>query len=97
MYPPNMQGGAQPLAPHMQMPPALPNQPTTVVCPQCQNQVTTSIKYVSGMLTWIIFGILMLCGCWLGCCLIPFCTNCTKNTEHYCPKCNAFIGTCKKV
>ncbi|XP_013397792.1 lipopolysaccharide-induced tumor necrosis factor-alpha factor homolog [Lingula anatina] len=83
-------------------------QPTTVVyvnapafgpnskqmqCPYCQAHVTTSVEYYSGGATWLVAGITLFVGCWLGCCLIPFCIQDLKDARHFCPNCNRTLGT----
>ena len=33
-----------------------------------------------------------MCGCGLGCCLIPLCIDSLKNTKHVCPNCRRVVG-----
>ena len=49
--------------------------PTRCKCPNCRQEVVSRVDYEPGGLTWLISGILCLFGCWLGCCLIPFCVD----------------------
>ncbi|XP_062581068.1 LITAF domain-containing protein-like [Saccostrea cucullata] len=61
-------------------------------CPYCRANITTSTSYETGTLTWIICGVLILFGLWLGCCLIPFCIDGCKDVIHTCPNCNQVVG-----
>ncbi|VDP13109.1 unnamed protein product [Onchocerca flexuosa] len=47
----------------------------TMTCPSCNKAIVTETRTHAGLLAFIICGILLLFGCWLGCCLIPFCIN----------------------
>ncbi|XP_013397753.1 cell death-inducing p53-target protein 1 homolog isoform X1 [Lingula anatina] len=62
-------------------------------CPYCQAHITTSVNYHSGGLTWLIAGLICIFGCWLGCCLIPFCIDDMQDATHSCPNCNRTLGT----
>ncbi|CAF0995037.1 unnamed protein product [Adineta ricciae] len=66
--------------------------PVQCCCPNCQSLVVTRVEQTSGLLAWLICLFLVIFGCWLGCCLIPFCVSDLQNVQHYCPNCNAFIG-----
>jgi lipopolysaccharide-induced tumor necrosis factor-alpha factor len=68
------------------------NKPVQCTCAHCHSLIITRIKRSPGLLVWIICFILILFGCWLGCCLIPFCIHDIQNTQHYCPNCKSFIG-----
>nr|XP_027203607.1 lipopolysaccharide-induced tumor necrosis factor-alpha factor homolog [Dermatophagoides pteronyssinus] len=67
--------------------------PIRMVCPYCHSKVLTEIRYKDGLLTYILCCGLVLFGCWLGCCLIPFCVPSLKDVEHYCPECGELIYT----
>ncbi|XP_064600170.1 cell death-inducing p53-target protein 1 homolog isoform X2 [Liolophura sinensis] len=71
--------------------------PVTINCPHCQNHVTTSLVYETGALTWIVSGVLCLFGCWLGCCLIPFCIPELQDVEHRCPNCYRVVGMFRRL
>ncbi|XP_069501886.1 lipopolysaccharide-induced tumor necrosis factor-alpha factor homolog [Ambystoma mexicanum] len=71
--------------------------PTRTTCPSCQQQIVTNISPVPGLLTWLLFGGLLLFGCWLGCCLIPFCVDSLQDVRHTCPSCNHEIGRFKRL
>ncbi|KAH9490018.1 hypothetical protein Btru_045050 [Bulinus truncatus] len=66
--------------------------PALIVCQHCQATVTTATEYQVGLLTWAIAGLICLFGLWLGCCLIPFCIDGTKDVLHRCPNCKQIVG-----
>nr|XP_006822301.1 PREDICTED: lipopolysaccharide-induced tumor necrosis factor-alpha factor homolog [Saccoglossus kowalevskii] len=67
--------------------------PVNVRCPSCHTDIVTVLNYTSGVLAWVICGIICLLGGWLLClCLIPFCINACKDVVHSCPNCHAVIG-----
>lgn len=66
--------------------------PTHFTCKYCQYVGITRVKKQTGGATWLSCCGLALVGCVYGCCLIPFCTDCTKDTEHVCPNCNNVVG-----
>jgi lipopolysaccharide-induced tumor necrosis factor-alpha factor len=66
--------------------------PYQCTCPVCRNNIVTRTESVPGACTFLsCFGCLLI-GCWLGCCLIPFCVPELEDTVHSCPNCNAFIA-----
>ncbi|XP_048762284.2 LITAF domain-containing protein-like [Ostrea edulis] len=71
--------------------------PVAMQCPYCHASITTSTAYETGTLTWIICGVLILFGLWLGCCLIPFCIDGCKDVIHSCPSCNQTVGKFNRV
>jgi lipopolysaccharide-induced tumor necrosis factor-alpha factor len=71
---------------------AFAKSPVQCSCPNCRSMIITRVEQTSGLLTWLLCFFLVLFGCWLGCCLIPFCISDLQNIQHYCPNCNAFIG-----
>lgn len=68
-----------------------------LVCPSCTAQITTTVTYDSGLLTWLACVGLIFIGLGWGCCLIPFCVNSCKDATHNCPNCGAFIGRYKPL
>lgn len=71
--------------------------PIQTVCPHCQGQVITSVEYESGLLTWIICIVLAVFGCWIFCCLIPFCIDACKDVVHNCPSCRRRIAVYRRI
>ncbi|XP_069590115.1 lipopolysaccharide-induced tumor necrosis factor-alpha factor homolog isoform X1 [Ranitomeya imitator] len=71
--------------------------PVTCSCPVCHQSIVTRTEPKSGLLTWLIAGSLILLGCWLGCCLIPFFVDGCKDVDHYCPSCNHHISKYKRI
>nr|DBA20220.1 TPA: hypothetical protein GDO54_015935 [Pyxicephalus adspersus] len=71
--------------------------PASCMCPVCRQNVISRIEYNSGLLTWLIFGILIFLGCIIGCCLIPCCVNSCKDVNHYCPNCKHLIHKYKRL
>ncbi|KAG8558412.1 hypothetical protein GDO81_016981 [Engystomops pustulosus] len=71
--------------------------PVSCTCPVCQQRIVTRIQHSNGLLVWAIFGVLLLFGCWLGCCLIPFCVDGCKDVDHYCSNCNHHLSKYKRM
>ncbi|XP_063331524.1 LITAF domain-containing protein-like [Pelmatolapia mariae] len=70
--------------------------PGQMKCPHCQTEVVTKTEYKIGILTWLIFGVLLLVGCW-PCYVIPFFVKECKDVEHSCPTCNSVIHIHKRM
>ena len=64
--------------------------PTT--CPYCHSQITTRVQSESSSKTHLFAVLLCLIGC-IPCCLIPYCSDSCQNQNHYCPSCQAFLGS----
>uniref|UniRef100_A0A8C5QY38 LITAF domain-containing protein n=1 Tax=Leptobrachium leishanense TaxID=445787 RepID=A0A8C5QY38_9ANUR len=104
-YPPPPYGMPQPSAPVFLAPVVshttviynFQDTPAATTCPACRQSIITRIVYNIGLLTWLIFGILLLFGCWLGCCLIPFCVDSCKDVDHFCPNCNHHLYKFKRL
>uniref|UniRef100_A0A915D9V4 LITAF domain-containing protein n=1 Tax=Ditylenchus dipsaci TaxID=166011 RepID=A0A915D9V4_9BILA len=39
--------------------------PVTVTCPHCHQNTVSKLKFSAGLLAWILFGLLLLFGCWM--------------------------------
>jgi len=70
----------------------LRDRPVAIVCPYCGARGMTQIDYEPGACTWLSVGGCVLCGLWLGCCLIPLCVDSLKDVVHYCPNCHHHVG-----
>uniref|UniRef100_T1JEW0 LITAF domain-containing protein n=1 Tax=Strigamia maritima TaxID=126957 RepID=T1JEW0_STRMM len=71
--------------------------PINITCPNCGSHVVTSTTTNPGLLSWLICGMCVLFGCWLGCCLIPFCIPECQDVEHSCPNCKSLLGTNRRL
>ncbi|CAF1283821.1 unnamed protein product [Rotaria sordida] len=71
--------------------------PVQCTCPHCYQIIVTRVEKREGLLPWLICGGILLMGGWLGCCLIPFCIDSLKDTEHYCPHCAALLGSQRRL
>ncbi|KPU76573.1 uncharacterized protein Dana_GF28190 [Drosophila ananassae] len=67
-------------------------EPTTVVCPHCQVQVTTRTEPKATTKTHL-FALIMCLTCLWPCACCLYCTDCARSTTHYCPSCNNYVGT----
>ncbi|CAI5791988.1 LITAF domain-containing protein [Podarcis lilfordi] len=97
---PGVIGGPQPVtvqAVYVQAPLVFHDRPVQMNCPACQKTILTRLSYTSGALTWLACGGLFLVGCVAGCCLIPFCVDSLQDVDHYCPSCNALVGTYRRL
>ncbi len=70
----------------------LGEKPVQCICTKCHSLITTRVQQTPGLLAWIFCIIFILFGCWLGCCLIPFCISDIQNNQHYCPNCKALLA-----
>ncbi|XP_076381280.1 uncharacterized protein LOC117225938 isoform X2 [Megalopta genalis] len=66
--------------------------PMTTVCHRCTSIVVTAVEVRRSVITHITAFALFLCGCW-PCCMLPYCLNSCNDIDHYCPVCNAHLGT----
>ena len=61
-----------------------PSIPVSIVCPHCNNSVTTTIKAEIGKTTLVsCVALSFVFLCWF-----PFLVDSFKDMVHYCPKCN---------
>jgi lipopolysaccharide-induced tumor necrosis factor-alpha factor len=66
--------------------------PVQIECRYCNETMVTRVKPIAGNMTWIFCGALAIFGCWLGCCLIPFCVRDLQDMEHKCSACGSILG-----
>ncbi|CAK5047338.1 unnamed protein product [Meloidogyne enterolobii] len=71
--------------------------PQQAYCPTCKQHTLTEVKYVSGLLTWILVFVFIIFGFVCCCCLIPFCVDSCKDCQHRCTQCYTYIGTYQRV
>ncbi|KAL0839411.1 hypothetical protein ABMA28_016136 [Loxostege sticticalis] len=66
--------------------------PAQVTCPSCHASIMSRVDHKSTTKTHLIALALCLCLCW--CCVcVPYCMDSCQNADHYCPNCNAYLGT----
>ncbi|PRP85923.1 lipopolysaccharide-induced tumor necrosis factor-alpha [Planoprotostelium fungivorum] len=66
-------------------------------CQFCGAQVVTRVTHEAGLLAWLACGGLACVGCWMGCCLIPFCVDGCLDVHHHCPNCSRIVGTKRRI
>lgn len=71
-------------------------QSSRATCPSCHSEITTSTDTEAGTRTYLMSGLCLLFGCWLGCFLIPCCMEDCLDVRHTCPNCKAHLGTYKR-
>ncbi|XP_052232076.1 LITAF domain-containing protein-like isoform X2 [Dreissena polymorpha] len=65
--------------------------PVRIQCQYCQAEVFTATHHENGAVTWLAcLGIMLVLP--LGCCLIPFFIDGTKDVVHTCPNCYQEVG-----
>ncbi|CAB3258140.1 unnamed protein product [Arctia plantaginis] len=66
--------------------------PASLSCPSCHAQITTRVERKTTTKTHLFALLLCFLGCW--CCVcVPYCMDSCQNADHYCPSCNAYIGS----
>ncbi|XP_055854581.1 lipopolysaccharide-induced tumor necrosis factor-alpha factor homolog isoform X1 [Episyrphus balteatus] len=63
-----------------------------VTCPSCRADVQTRLQHEPTTNTHLMALCLFCFLCW-PCVCLPYCMDSCQNANHYCPNCNAFIGT----
>ncbi|CAA9997533.1 unnamed protein product [Nesidiocoris tenuis] len=66
-------------------------EPQPLVCPHCQSQVTTRVNVQPTTKTHL--AALIICLLCFPCFFVPYCCDSCQSTNHYCPRCNVFLGT----
>ncbi|KAM9987959.1 hypothetical protein ACTFIZ_003307 [Dictyostelium cf. discoideum] len=61
------------------------------ICQHCQTHMSTKISHKSGSMVWLVCVLLIIFGCWLGCCLIPFGIDSLKDVQHKCSHCKKVL------
>ncbi|XP_026323560.1 lipopolysaccharide-induced tumor necrosis factor-alpha factor homolog [Hyposmocoma kahamanoa] len=62
-------------------------------CPFCQASIKTAVRHTITSRTHLTA---LLCTLLCCCCCIPYCMESTKNSDHYCPACQKYLGTYEK-
>lgn len=66
--------------------------PCRVLCPACGVQKTTRMTHTPNSRTHLAAALVCLVG-WCFCaCFVPYCMNSCRTGNHYCRKCNTFLG-----
>ncbi|XP_055917056.1 lipopolysaccharide-induced tumor necrosis factor-alpha factor homolog isoform X4 [Eupeodes corollae] len=81
----------QPIVYTVAQPPVGPT-PCRMVCPSCRADILTDLKRESTTKTHLMAVLMFVLFCW-PCVCLPYCMDSCQNANHYCPNCNAFIGT----
>ncbi|CAH8635011.1 unnamed protein product [Heterobilharzia americana] len=69
------------------------NLPVHLKCPSCRKEISTTLEYHNGLLTYLACVGIFFVGGSCGCCLIPFCVNACKDVDHKCPSCKTYVGS----
>ncbi|CAF3830872.1 unnamed protein product [Rotaria magnacalcarata] len=78
------------------MQPKLGSLPVQCTCSKCHQSIVSRTELSNGLAVWAACLVLVIVGCWLGCCLIPFCVDDLKDVTHHCPNCNTVLGIKKR-
>ncbi|XP_017077657.1 lipopolysaccharide-induced tumor necrosis factor-alpha factor homolog [Drosophila eugracilis] len=63
-----------------------------VLCPACGANKTTRMTHTANSRTHLVAGLLCLVGFCCCACFVPYCMNSCRTGNHYCRKCNTFLG-----
>ena len=66
--------------------------PQSVYCPMCEHRGETTVKDKRSQVQWLSCLGCVCCGCWMGCCLLPFCVKSMADSVHYCSSCKHPLG-----
>lgn len=75
---------------------AVRESPVRITCPNCNADVITATEYEVNWVPWVACVFLVFFGCFLGCCLIPFCLDSLKDVVHKCPNCKHQISVWRR-
>ena len=69
--------------------------PCLVHCQRCNKTVSTMVSMETSLYTHLFCGMICFLGGGVFClCLIPYCTDFSKDAVHKCPECKTHLGTC---
>lgn len=71
--------------------------PVETFCGNCGKVVVTVVEYEPGTCTYLSCIGLVLIGCALGCCFVPFFVDSFKDAYHKCPRCYTLLGKYKRM
>ncbi|KAH0954956.1 hypothetical protein HN011_000545 [Eciton burchellii] len=71
---------------------AFGNEPQHMTCPHCQANISTRIDTEANTKTHLFALLLCVLGCWC-CAPCPYCMDSCMVKKHYCPACNAYLGS----
>ncbi|KAH8370307.1 hypothetical protein KR093_003023 [Drosophila rubida] len=66
--------------------------PCRVLCPACGAQKTTRMTHTANARTHLAAALICLVGWCVCACFVPYCMNSCRTGNHYCRKCNTFLG-----
>ncbi|XP_032303584.1 LITAF domain-containing protein [Coturnix japonica] len=73
------------------------SRPTSTICPNCRQHITTQVTYRLGKLSYLLCTSLCMVGCCFGCCFVPLFVRIFKDADHYCPYCQFHIYRYKRL
>ncbi|KAJ2946450.1 hypothetical protein O0L34_g12493 [Tuta absoluta] len=68
------------------------SEPVGMRCPHCQEDIMTRAVYRNTQKTHFVALILGIFFWWLCCCILPYVIKRWKNVDHFCPRCQTFLG-----
>ncbi|KAJ8726875.1 hypothetical protein PYW08_015272 [Mythimna loreyi] len=71
--------------------PMMGPKPTPITCKSCRAQIVTRVELKTSTKTHL-FALLLCCVFW-PCVCLPYCIDSCQNADHYCPNCDAYIGS----
>ncbi|CAH0405925.1 unnamed protein product [Chilo suppressalis] len=66
---------------------------TVTVCQFCHASIRTAVKYTVTARTHIAAALWGMICCL---CCVPYAADSAKNSDHYCPNCQRYLGTYRK-
>ncbi|XP_076764380.1 lipopolysaccharide-induced tumor necrosis factor-alpha factor homolog [Xylocopa sonorina] len=72
--------------------PQFGSEPQRMTCPHCHADISTRVENAASTQTHAFALILCILGLW--CCVpLPYCMDSCMAQKHFCPSCNAYLGT----